>query len=141
MPVDFTNVFYDNIMESLATVINGEFDTQVHYDEHRGNQSFLLVPTSDEFVTFLSTGQQREYNVEISYQLKIGGQYTKLNMKQVALVMERLKKLIYQNKIYSNGSVWFDAHITTIEYVRDEDDDSLLRGVANFNCNSIEVIT
>ena len=141
MPVDFTNVFYDNIMESLATVINGEFDTPVHYDEHRGNQSFLLVPTSDEFVTFLSTGQQREYNVEISYQLKIGGQYTKLNMRQVTLVMERLKKLIYQNKIYSNGSVWFDAHITTIEYVRDEDDDSLLRGVANFNCNSIEVIT
>lgn len=141
MPVDFTNVFYDNIMESLATVINGEFSTPVHYDEHRGNQSFLLTPTSDEFVTFLSTGQQREYNVEISYQLKIGGQYNKLNMKQIAQVMERLKKLIYENKIYSNGSVWFDAHITTIEYVRDEDDDTILRGVANFNCNSIEVIT
>ena len=62
-------------------------------------------------------------------------------MKQVAQVMERLKKLIYENKIYSNGSVWFDAHITTIEYIRDEDDDSILRGVANFNCNSIEVIT
>ena len=141
MPVDFTNVFYDNIMESLATVINGEFSTPIHYDEHRGNQSFLLTPVSDELITFLSTGQQREYAVEISYQIKMGGQYNKLNMKQIAQVMERLKKLIWENKIYSNGSVWFDAQLSSIEYQRDEEDDTLIRGVAIFNCNSIEVLT
>ena len=141
MPVDFTNVFYDNIMESLATVINGEFKTPVYYDSHKGNQSFLLIPVADNFITFLSTGQQREYEIQISYQLKTGGQYTKLNIKQVSLIMERLKKLIYNNKIYNNGSVWFDAHLPSIEYLRDEDDDTLLKGIATFNCNSIEVIT
>ena len=91
-------------------------------------------------MTNLSNGTQREYSVEVSYQLKIGGQYNKNNMKQVTQVLERLKRLIHNNNSYSNGSVWFDANISSIEYERDEDDESLLRGIGIFNCQNIEVI-
>ena len=140
MPITFTNTIYDDVMESLATLINNEFTIPVHYDEHRGNQSFLLVPESDTLVTYMSSGAQREYDILVNYQLKFGGQYTKNNIKQVSNVMERLKRLILNNVSYSNGEKWFDANISNIEYEIDEDDPTLLRGIGTFNCQNIEVI-
>jgi hypothetical protein len=140
MPITFTNTIYDDVMESLATLINNEFAIPVHYDEHRGNQSFLLVPESDTLVTYMSSGAQREYDILVNYQLKFGGQYTKNNIKQVSNVMERLKRLILNNVSYSNGEKWFDANISNIEYEIDEDDPTLLRGIGTFNCQNIEVI-
>ena len=140
MPITFTNTIYDDVMESLATLINNEFAIPVHYDEHRGNQSFLLVPESDTLVTYMSSGAQREYDILINYQLKFGGQYNKNNIKQVSNVMERLKRLILNNVSYSNGEKWFDANISNIEYEIDEDDPTLLRGIGTFNCQNIEVI-
>ena len=54
--------------------------------------------------------------------------------------MERLKRLIYNNSSYTNGSIWFDANIDNITYERDDDDLSLLRGLATFSCQNIEAI-
>ena len=140
MPTDFVNIIFDEILEKLANIINGEFNVPVYYDEHKGNQSFLLTPESDEIVTNVSSGMQRQYNVIIDYQLKTGGEYTKNSIKQVSNIMERLKRLIYNEKIQSSGAEWFDARITTIEYKIDEDDKTLLNGVANFNCQNMEII-
>ena len=81
---------------------------------------------------------ERAYEIEINYQLKSGGQYTKNNMKQVSNIMERLKRLIFNYISYSSGVKWFDAGIISIEYERDEDDESLLRGIGIFNCTNIE---
>lgn len=140
MPTDYTNIIFSKVIESLATIINGEFSIPINYDEHKGNQSFLLTPISDSLVTLTSTGQQREYSIEISYQLKSGGQYTKNNLKQVSNVLERLKRVLYDNVSYSNGADWFEANISSIEYGRNEDDQSILTGVAIFNCQNIEVV-
>ena len=140
MPTDFVNIIFDEILEKLANIINGEFNVPVYYDEHKGNQSFLLTPESDEIVTNVSSGMQRQYNVIIDYQLKTGGKYTKNSIKQVSNIMERLKRLIYNEKIQRSGAEWFDARITTIEYKIDEDDKTLLNGVANFNCQNMEII-
>jgi hypothetical protein len=140
MPITYTNTIYDKIMESLATIINGEFNVPVYYDEHKPPQSFLLTPQSDSLVSNLSSGMERAYEVEINYQLKSGGQYTKNNLKQVSNTMERLKKLIFSNISYSNGETWFDANISTIEYERDEEDQSIVRGIGIFSCTNIEII-
>ena len=140
MPIDFTNVLFTKIIEPLTSLINGEFNIPVHYDEHRGNSSFLITPQSDELVTQLSHGTQREYNIEINYQIKFGGSYNKNSIKQVSGIMERLKRLINNNSTSSNGAEFFDANITSIEYETDEDDSSLLRGTAIFNCQNIEAL-
>ena len=140
MAITFTNIIFDEIIENLAKLINDEFNIPVHYDEHKGVQSFLLTGLSDDFVINLSTGVQREYAVEVNYQLKIGGQYTKNNIKQVSNVMERFKRLVFNNKILSNGSEWFDAQVSSINYEQNEDDETLLNGIANFTCQNIEVI-
>lgn len=140
MPTDYTNILFTNILKPLATLVNNEFNIPVYYDEHRGNSSFVFTPQSDDLVTQLSYGTQREYNIEINYQLKLGGNYNKDSIKQVSNIMERLKKLINSNTISNNGSEFFDANISSIEYQRDEEDISLLRGVAIFNCQNIEVL-
>ena len=140
MSITFKNIIFDEIIENLAKLINDEFNIPVHYNEHKGVQSFLLTGLSDDFVTNLSTGVQREYAVEVNYQLKIGGQYTKNNIKQVSNVMERFKRLVFNNKILSNGSEWFDAQVSSINYEQNEDDETLLNGIANFTCQNIEVI-
>jgi hypothetical protein len=138
MPTDFTNILFTNILEPLATLINGEFNTAIYYDEHRGNSSFLISPQSDSLVTQLSYGTQREYDIEINYEVKFGGAYNKNSIKQVSGVMERLKRLINSNTSYENK--WFDARISNIEYERDEDDQSIIRSIAIFNCQNIEVL-
>jgi hypothetical protein len=140
MAITFTNIIFDKIMETLTTLINDEFNIAVYLDEHKPPQSFVLTPESDELVINLSTGVQRAYQIEISYQLKFGGQYTKNNIKQVSNVMERLKRLIHNNSSYSTGATWFEASLESIEYERDEDDQTLLRGIGVFNCQNIEVM-
>ena len=140
MPTDFTNILFTKIIEPLTSLINAEFSVPVHYDEHRGNTSFLITPQSDSLVTQLSYGTQRDYNVEISYEVKFGGSYNKNSIKQVSSIMERLKRLIDNNPTSSNGAEFFDANISSIEYERDEDDKSLLRGIATFNCQNIEAL-
>ena len=62
------------------------------------------------------------------------------SFKQVSNIMERLKRLVFNNINYSSGTSWFDGRITDIEYSRDEDDETLLNGVATFVCNNIEII-
>ena len=91
MPTNFINIIFDEILEKLATIINGEFNIPVYYDEHKGNQSFLLIPESDELVTNVTSGMQRQYNIIINYELKSGGKYTKNTIKQVSNIMERLE--------------------------------------------------
>ena len=140
MPITFTNIIYDKIIENLATIINDEFAISVHYDEHRGNQSFLLIPESDTLLEHLSSGISREYSITIEYQVKSGGNYNKNSFKQVSNIMERLKRLVFNNINYSSGVSWFDGRITDIDYSRDEDDETLLKGVATFVCNNIEII-
>ena len=140
MAITFTNTIYDDVIERLATIINDEFAISIHYDEHRGNNSFLLIPESDTLLEHLSSGISREYSITIEYQIKSGGSYNKNSFKQVSNIMERLKRLVFNNINYSSGTSWFDGRITDIDYSRDEDDGTLLKGVATFVCNNIEII-
>ena len=140
MPITFTNTIYDDVIDSLATIINDEFTIPIHYDEHRGNQSFLLTPESDTLLEHLSSGISREYSISVEYQVKSGGTYNKNSFKQVSNIMERFKRLVFNNINYSSGTSWFDGRITDIDYSRDEDDETLLKGVATFMCNNIEII-
>ena len=140
MAITFTYTIYDDVMEGLATIINDEFAIPIHYDQHRGNQSFLLIPESDTLLEHLSSGISREYSISVEYQVKSGGTYNKNSFKQVSNIMERFKRLVFNNINYSSGTSWFDGRITDIEYSKDEDDETLLNGVATFVCNNIEII-
>ena len=136
MPITFTNVIQDNVIKPLNNLISDEFSIPVRYDKHTGNQSFLLTPEADSIITHTTATQVREYEVNISYELKTGGSYSKNTIKQISNIIERLKRLIQNNSAHTSSGTyyWHDGNITNIEYEREEDDQTLLRSNATFNC-------
>jgi hypothetical protein len=142
MAISYENVIYDRVIESLSSIIADEFSIPIHYDAHEGNQSFLITPVSDELNELLTTAQVREYTVNIAYQVDLSGNYTKLTIKQVSEIAERVKRLIYNNKNYTvSGSRKFNnASVESIEYIRDEDNSDLVMASMNVTVSVMEVI-
>ena len=141
MAITYTNIA-DQVIDSLNTLIADEFSVPIYVDEHRGNQSFLIVPQEDELEQSLASGQVRNYTTLISYELNSGGNYGRNNFKRASTVSERLKRLLYDNKNYSpSGTYKFqDGAVDSITYERDPDNPDILRALATFACTIVEII-
>ena len=138
MAITYENVVFERIIESLYTILGNEFSIPIRYDEHKGNQSFLITPGEDELIEYNSDGQTRTYSIAISYEVVSGGEYTKNNIKQVSETAERVKRLIQNNTAYSPSDVykWHDGRIETITYARG---DGVLSAALDFACTVTEV--
>ena len=142
MAITFTNVIYDRVIDNLHSIIADEFGIQIFYDEHQGNQSFLLQPLSDDLNEQINTGMVRDYTILISYQVDFAGKYTKESFRQVSLVAERLKRLMYNNRNFSESGVrqFYNAVIDSTVYERDEDNEDLLRANMTAVVSAMEII-
>ena len=140
MAITFENVIQTRVIDGLYSLIADEFSLPIHFDEHKGH-SFLIQPITDNLIEITGNSQARDYSTAISYQVKASGNYTKNSIKQVTEVTERLKRLIFNNTSYSPSSSykWHDGRVISIEYLRDEDDPSLISSLSTFNCTSTEV--
>ena len=138
--ITFENIVFDRILTSLNGLLSDEFSIPVRYDNLVPPQSFLITPQSDSLIEQMSNGQTRGYEILITYQLKSGGNQSLNTLKQVSQISERVKRLInnYSNYSPSNAYKWHDATIQSIEYLRVEDDESLLQSQMTFNCVSME---
>jgi hypothetical protein len=135
----YANVVYENVIESLQDIINTEFKIPV-FDEHRGNQSFVIDPQEDTLIEHFASGQSRNYDVDIVYTLMRGGGWRSIKT-QLTSTAEHLKRLIFNNSNYSPSGVYkfHDGKIETVEYNQDEDDLDLWRANISFNCIVTEV--
>lgn len=135
----YENIVWNRIIDPLHSIIADEFQVPVYFDEHKGNQSFMILPTEDNLVGLLSgnAGQEREHTIEITYQLKSGGHYGESSFKKVSNVSEHLKRLL-QNNAYKSDA-WFNGQCTSVEYARDEDDPSILTSAITFEANTLEI--
>tara|TARA_R100000808_G_scaffold13648_1_gene32914 strand:+ start:1527 stop:1955 length:429 start_codon:yes stop_codon:yes gene_type:complete len=142
MAISYENVIYDRVIDSLSSIIANEFSIPIYYDAHEGNQSFLITPVSDELDELLTSGQTRNVEVSISYELSRSGNYTKNSVSQISNIAERLKRLLYNNKVYevSGNNKYFNGSVESIVYERDEDNDELLRAVTSFTCQTLELV-
>ena len=142
MAVTYENVIYDRVINNLHSIMADEFSMPIYFDAHEGNQSFLITPVSDELEESLTSGQIRNCEVEISYQLTSSGNYTKNSVKQVSEIAERLKRLLYNNRNYavSGTTKFYNGIVNGVTYERDEDDDGLLRGIVSFTCTTMELV-
>ena len=142
MAVTYENVIYDRVINNLHSIMADEFSIPIYFDAHEGNQSFLITPVSDELEDSLTSGQTRNCEVEISYQLTSSGNYTKNSVKQVSEIAERLKRLLYNNRNYavSGTTKFYNGIVSGVTYERDEDDDGLLRSILSFTCTTMELV-
>jgi uncharacterized protein YlaN (UPF0358 family) len=123
MAITFENVIFDRVIDNLNSIIANEFGIQIFYDEHQGNQSFLLQPVTDEVLDTLSHGQIREVTVNIQYELDLSNNITKNSFKQVMSITERLKRLLFNNNTFSlSGENQFrNGSIGSVEYEQEDD--------------------
>ena len=74
MAITFTNVFKDKILDTIRSFLNTEFAgaLSVYTGDFKdmGNQSIKLTPVGNDLVNNLSTGEIREYIVNIGYYFK-----------------------------------------------------------------------
>ena len=142
MAIIFENVIFDRVIDNINSIIANEFGIQIFYDEHRGNQSFLIQPVSDDLNEEINTGMVRDYTILISYQVDFAGNYTKESFRQVSLVAERLKRLMYNNRNFSESGVrqFYNAVIDSTVYERDEDNPDLLRANMTAVVSAMEII-
>ena len=141
MAITYTNIA-DQVVDSLNTLIADEFSVPIYVDEHKGNQSFLILPQEDELEQLLTGGQIRNYTTLISYELDSGGNYGRSNFKRVSTVSERLKRLLYNNRNYSPSGTYKyqDGVVDNITYERDPDNPDVIRALTTFGCTIVEII-
>lgn len=136
--VTYSNIFQERIIIGLTTLMNQEFKTPIVFDEHKGNQSFLIMNQNEGLVSYLSNAEHREFNLTIQYRLKQPSYGHSVNtLNAVSLKMERLRKLIFTNRTLNNGADWFDAKIESVEYLKDEEENNFILSNAEFVCSSI----
>jgi len=142
MAITYENVIFDRVIDSLQSLIADEFNIQVYFDEHVGNQSFLITPVEDLLEDSLTSGQVRHYSISIEYQLQSAGNYTKNSVKQVSEITERMKRLLYNNRNYTvaGTTLFYNGIIENIAYERDEDDKDILRSNTSFTCTTMELV-
>jgi|TARA_R100000482_G_scaffold46659_1_gene16357 uncharacterized protein YlaN (UPF0358 family) len=139
MAITFENVIFDRVIDNLNSIIANEFGIQIFYDEHQGNQSFLLQPATDEVLDTLSHGQIREVTVNIQYELDLSNNITKNSFKQVMSITERLKRLLFNNNTFSvSGENQFrNGSVGSVEYEQEGDK---IRSITTFTCQTLELV-
>ena len=136
--IDYNNKIFD-IVDTVRDLVANETTIPIFFDSHQGNHSILIQPLSDNLTELIATGQTRSYAIMISYELHTGGNYTQNTLKQVTNVAEHIKRLFAPDNNFSVSGYWHNGEIESVEYEREEGDESVVRALLTFNCLSLEV--
>ena len=121
--VEFENIFkgrvIDNIQKLIKQTIPG---IPLYYDEHKGQESFLIRPISDTFVDYASNAHIRTYVTEISFQVHAGSEFNRANIQRLTDKAELVKRIFFDNRDLEalNINQWFNGNVSEIIYEKDE---------------------
>ena len=142
--LEFENIYkgriLDNIQKLIKQVIPG---IPITYDEHKGQESFLITPISDTFLDFASNSHIREYVTQISFQIYSGSEFTRdKDLKRLTDIAELVKRTLFDNRDLELLEVtqWYNGNVSEIIYERDEEEREKNRVILTFECKSHEVI-
>jgi len=145
MAIEYENIYKDRVIDILHKLLKQNLSSiPITYDEHRGQESFLIKPVSDVFVDYSSNVHIREYTTEIDYQLRRGGDYTKENqLNRLTMIAEIIKRLLFNNRNYETGNItnWYSGQVISVEYARNDEDETMSNVIILFQCNINEVIS
>ena len=136
--IDYSNKIFE-VIDQVHHIVAKEMSIPIFMDSHQGNHSILIQPISDNLLEVLSKGQTRTYTILISYELNTGGNYTENTFKQVANVAEHIKRLFAPDNNANNNQIWSGGEVESVEYERDEEDETKVRALLTFTCIGYEV--
>ena len=139
--VAFTNNFKTTVLDNIQKLIKQTIPSiPLYYDRHRGQESFLLRPVSDNFIEYASNAHVRIYTVEVSFEIESGSDFTRnkdiLRMTDIA---ELVKRIFFDNRNLIDA--WYNASVASVVYERDEEDKEKERFILTLECNVNEVIS
>ena len=145
MAIEFENIYKDRVIDTIQKLLKQNLASiPIVFDEHRGQESFLIVPESDTFIDYTSNAHMREFTTSINYQLRKGGEYTKENqLNRLTMIAEIIKRLLFDNRNYEVNNItnWYGGQVSSVEYTRDEEDETISNVIISFQCNVNEVIS
>ena len=145
MAITFENIYKNRVINNIQKLLKENLSSvPVLYDQHRGQESFLIIPESDSFVDYASNVHIREFSTVINYQLRRGGEYTKDNqLNRLTMIAEIVKRILFDNRNLESDNVsqWYSGQVSSVEYTRDEDDETISNAIITFQCNINEVVS
>jgi len=143
--VTFENIYKDRVLNNIQKLIKQTIPSvPLYYDEHRGQESFLLRPQSDNFIDYASNAHIRQYETLISFQIISGSDYTRdKDIQRLTDVAELVKRIFFDNRDLGDTNItdWYNAKVTNIAYERDEEDTEVERFVMTLECNVNEGVS
>lgn len=139
--VTFTNNFKTTVLDNVQKLIKQTIPgIPLFYDKHKGQESFLLRPVSDDFIEYGSNAHIRLYTIELSFEIESGTDFTRdKDILRLTDVAELVKRIFFDNRNLIDA--WYNASVTNVVYQRDEEDAEKERFILTLECNVNEVIS
>ena len=98
--VEFENIYKERVLDNIQKLIKQTIPSvPLYYDEHRGQESFLLRPQSDTFIDYASNAHIRQYETLISFQIISGSDYTRdKDIQRLTDVAELVKRIHQEDR-------------------------------------------
>jgi len=133
MAVTFTNNF-KNILDKLRNILRTEFKGALpvyigHESAQASSQFLRLDPIGSELLTYMATGEQREFTVNIYYYF-LDKNIKKTSLDHVLRYVSRIEALMhdYSSTTYTNENSatehWYNGRVeaTTLNSLEDENE-------------------
>ena len=113
MAITFTNVFKDKILDTIRKFLNIEFAGTISVYtgdfKNMGNQSIRLTPVGNDLSELMSSGEVREYIVDIGYYFKEKA-LKKDAWEHILRMVSRIENLFNDNL----NNTYFDGRLVSM---------------------------
>jgi len=126
--ITFVNIWDDKILDTIRTFLNDEFAGSIPIYTGKfkdmGNQSIRLNPVGSDLIERMSTGEMREYILDVSYTFK-EKTIKKDTWEHILRQVSHIEGLFFQNQ----SNTFFDGRLLTCRINEVEEDEALIEGL------------
>lgn len=110
MPITFVNIWETKILDTIRTFLNNEFAGSIPIYtgnfKDMGNQSIRLNPVGSDLIERMTTGENREYILDVSYTFKEKA-IKKDTWEHIFRQVSHIEALFFQNQ----NNTFFNARL------------------------------
>jgi len=128
MVISFENVFKDKILDTVRSFLNTEFTGTIPVYtgsfKNMGSQSIRLTPVGNDLVENLSTGEIREYIVQVAYYFKEKS-VKRDTWEHILRQISRMENLFNDNL----NNTYFNGRLVSMRINELEDEEAEIEGL------------
>ena len=126
--ITFVNIWETKILDTIRTFLNNEFAGTIPVYtgnfKDMGSQSIRLNPVGSDLIETLTTGEIKEYILDVSYTFK-EKTIKKDTWEHILRQVSHIETLFFQNR----NNTFFDGNFVTFRVNELEEDEELIEGL------------